>query len=114
MGFFLAIKRIFTGEDPEEKMLDDARARHGIIVDKTQMDKTVDEATRFGEEYDPWEDIRHFRSTFFVGGWASGKIFKTHVVGEDKVKKQLEELQKKRDEEAKKQSWDKWEQEKKK
>ena len=116
MGFFTFIKKIFVGESAEEKILDDARARHGITVNKAEMDKPVDEATRFGEEYDPWEDIRNFRATFFIGGWAARKF---HVVGEDKVKKELDELQQKReaaakkhDEEARKKNWDKWEREK--
>ena len=115
MGFFTAIKKIFTGESAEEKALDDARARHGIVVDKAQMDIKEPEEKRFGEEYDPWEDIRNFRTSFFIGGWAARKI-NPKVIGEDKVKKQLEELQKKRDEEtqknketAKKADWDLWE-----
>ncbi len=118
MGFFTAIKRIFTGESADEKVLDEARARHGIVVDKAEMDIQVSEEKKFVETYDPWEDIRNFRTTFFIGGWAARKIH-PNVVGEDKVKKELEELQKKREEEARKhdeeagkKTWDRWEREK--
>lgn len=120
MGFFSFLKKIFAGEDAEEKKLDEARARHGIVLDakdKAEMDKMETEEQRFAREYDPWEDIRQMRSSFFIGGWAAKKF---HVVGEDKVKKQLEELEKKRAEEArkreekaKKADWDLWEKERK-
>lgn len=94
MGLLSFFKKVFTGEDEkQEKELDEARARHGIQVDKVEMNKKTSYEERFGEEYDVWEDIRNIRSNFFLGTWASRKF---HIVGEDKVKKQLEDLDKKR------------------
>jgi hypothetical protein len=99
MGFFSAIKKIFTGGSEEEKALNEARARHGIAVDKTQMKIRDSEEKRMAKEYDPWEDLKNYKATFFIGGWAAKKF---HVIGEDKVKQKLEELQKKREEEDRK------------
>jgi hypothetical protein len=99
MGFFSFIKSVFGGEDADEKELDAARARHGITVDKTVMDKPRTEQERFAEEYDVWEDIKNYRTNFFVGNWINRKF---HTVGEEKVKKQLEELEKKRQAEEEK------------
>jgi hypothetical protein len=113
MGFFLFVKKLFVIEDKEEEELDAARARHGIVLDakdKAEMDKAMSEEERFGRDYNAWEDLKHYRSTFFFGGWAAKKF---HIVGEDKVKRDLEALAKKRDEEAKKKNWDLWEKEKK-
>jgi agmatine/peptidylarginine deiminase len=94
MGLLSFFRKVFSGEDDQqEKELDEARARHGIQVDKVEMDKKTSSAEQFGEQYDVWDDIKNIRSTFFFGTWASRKF---HIVGEDKVKKQLEELEKKR------------------
>jgi hypothetical protein len=108
MGFFSFVKRIFSSEDEDEKELDAARARHGIQLDakdKAEMNKYTPEEERFAGEYDAWEDLKTMRSSFFIGSWASKKF---RVVGQDKVKKQLEDLAKKREEEAAAQPWDKW------
>jgi len=93
MGFLSFLRKIFSGEDEDEKELDAARARHGIIVDKKEMDKTRTEEENFAENYDVWEELKNYRSTFFMGSWVTRKF---RPVGEDKVKKQLEELEKKR------------------
>lgn len=93
MGFLSFLKKVFGGEDEDEKELDAARARHGITVDKAEMDKARTEQERFAEEYDVWEEIKNYRTNFFVGNWINRKF---HTVGEEKVKKQLEELEKKR------------------
>lgn len=94
MGLLSFFRKVFSGEDEQqEKELDEARARHGIQVDKVQMDKKTSYEEQFAEEYDVWDDIRNIRSNFFFGSWASRKF---HIVGEDKVKKQLEKLEKKR------------------
>jgi hypothetical protein len=93
MGLLSFLKKVFGGEDEDEAELDAARARHGIIVDKKEMDKARTEEERFGEDYDVWEDLKNFRINFFMGSWASKKF---RPVGEDKVRKQLEELEKKR------------------
>ena len=100
MGFFSFIKKVFAGESADDAALDAARARHGIIIDakdKAAADKTTTEEQRFAENYDAWEELRHFRSYFFLGRWATRKF---HPIGEDKVKKQLEDLEKKRQAEA--------------
>ena len=99
MGFLSFLKKIFGGGSADEAELDAARARHGIIVDKKEMDKARTEAERFAEDYDVWEDIKNYRANFFVGGWVSKKF---HPIGEDKVKKQLADLEKKRQEEERK------------
>jgi hypothetical protein len=94
MGFKDFMRKVFSGEDEkEEQALDEARMRHGIQVDKVEMNKATSQEERFAENYDVWDDIRNIRSSFFFGTWASKKF---HIVGEDKVKKQLEELEKKR------------------
>jgi hypothetical protein len=108
MGFFSFIKHIFSGEDKEEAELDKARARHGIVLnakDKVEMNKVTSEDERMAGEYDAWEDLKNMKTTFFLGGWAARKF---HIVGEDKVKKQLEDLEKKKESEAKGKEWDKW------
>ena len=102
MGFRSFIKKIFAGESVDESTLDAARARHGIKLDakqKVEADQPATEGERFGKDYDIWEDLRHFRANFFVGSWVNRKF---HVIGEDKVKKQLEDLEKKRRETAEK------------
>lgn len=93
MGFFSFLKKVFGGEDEDEKELDAARARHGITVDKNEMNKDRTEEDRFAEGYDVWEELRNYRSNFFVGNWVSKKF---RPIGEEKVKKELEELEKKR------------------
>jgi hypothetical protein len=96
MGFFSLIKKIFAGESADEEALDAARKRHGIKLtdkEKAEAKKTTTEAERFGKDYDVWEDLDKYRWSFFMGGWAAKKI---HPIGEDKVKRDLEKLEKKR------------------
>jgi hypothetical protein len=100
MSFFSFIKKIFVGEKVDEAALDAARARHGIKIDaktKAAADKPTTEAERSMANFDAWEELKHWRSYFFLGGWVTRKF---HPIGEDKVKKQLEELEKKRQAEA--------------
>jgi hypothetical protein len=108
MGFFSFFKKILGSEEDDDQELDAARARHGIQLnaqDRLEMKKATSEEERLASEYDAWEDIKQMRTSFFIGNWAAKKF---RVVGEDKVKKQLEELQQKREEEAKKKEWEKW------
>jgi hypothetical protein len=93
MGISAFFRRLFGGESKVEKELDEARARHGIAVDKKEIETRYSEEKRMAEEYDVWEDLRHYRSNFLLGGWLSKKF---RPVGEDKIKKQLAELQEKR------------------
>jgi hypothetical protein len=101
MGFFSFIKNIFAGEDSDKEVLKAARNRHGIKVDEKdeiEADKATTEAERFAENFDAWEELKNYRMTFFFGSWITRKF---RPIGEDKVKKQLEALEKKRRLEAK-------------
>jgi hypothetical protein len=100
MGFLSFMKKVIAGESEDDAELNAARARHGIVIDETDAVKPKTEQERFTENYDVWEDIKNIRTTFFIGTWATKKF---RIVGEDKVKKQLEELEKKRQEEEQKQ-----------
>jgi hypothetical protein len=90
MGFLDFWKKVFSGEDDDAE-LKAARARHGITLD-AKDDKDEEEE----EPFDPWEEVRNARTTFFFGSWATRKF---RIIGEDKVKRELEELEKKREEE---------------
>ncbi len=95
MGFFSFLKKVFVGEDADEIELNAARRRHGVIT-KDEEEATLkgnQEAQRFAKDYDVWEEIDQYRWTFLVGGWVAKKI---HPIGEDKVKRDLERLEKKR------------------
>jgi hypothetical protein len=98
MGFLSFMKKVIGVEDEDDAELNAARARHGINPDKLDEKEPKSKQKRFTEEYDVWEEIRNIRTNFFIGNWATKKF---RVVGEDKVKKQLEELEKKREEEGK-------------
>jgi hypothetical protein len=91
VGFAAFFRKIFTGEgdDPD---LEDARARHNIIIEK-KRDRL--EKDREKEPYDPWVEVDNLRRNFFLGSWASRKF---RVVGEDKLKEDLEKLERKRQE----------------
>ncbi|MBN1161568.1 MAG: hypothetical protein JXA17_06460 [Dehalococcoidales bacterium] len=96
MGFFSFIKSIFAGESADDEALNAARARHGVHIDekaKKEMDMTTTEAERLGDNYDAWEELKNYRMNFFFGSWVTRKF---RPVGEDKVKKDLEKLEKKR------------------
>ncbi|MGD1119370.1 MAG: hypothetical protein ABR886_07775 [Dehalococcoidales bacterium] len=98
MGLKSFFRKIFVGEeDKDELELDAARARHGIKVDKKEMDKATTDRDRAAANYDVWEDLENFRSNWIFGAWINKKF---HPIGEDKVKKELEELEKKHQKEA--------------
>jgi cell division septum initiation protein DivIVA len=102
MGFFSFLKKIFAGENVDEEELDSARKRHGVVVtakEKAVANKATTEAERFASEYNVWEEIDRFRTTFLIGGWAAKKF---RPIGEEKVKRDLERLEKKRQEEERK------------
>jgi hypothetical protein len=99
MGFFSFIKNIFAGKSADEEALDAARKRHGIELtekEKAEAKKTMTEAERFGGEYDVWEELKKYRWNSFFGSWVTHKF---HPVGEEKVKRDLEKLERKRREE---------------
>jgi len=91
MGFIDFWKKVLSSEEDDAE-LKAARARHGITVDEKDDKKEKKEE----EAYDPWEVVRNARTSFFFGSWASRKF---RIVGEDKVKAELEALEKKRKEE---------------
>jgi hypothetical protein len=99
MGFFSFLKKLFAGEDADEMELIAARRRHGVI-NKEEEEAALNEnqeARRFAKEYDAWEEIDKYRWTFFLGSWVTKKI---HPIGDDKLKQDLEKLEKKRLQEA--------------
>jgi hypothetical protein len=102
MGFFSFIKKVFAGESADEEELNAARRRHGVVLsekEKAEADKTITEEERFASEYDVWEDIDRYRMTFLIGGWLTKKF---RPIGEEKVKRELAKLEKKRQEAARK------------
>ena len=101
MGFFSFIKKIFSAGSADEAALEAARARHGVKTNTKQKaggKKRTTEAERFAKDFDTWEELKHLRTDYFIGRWASRKF---RPIGEDKVKKQLADLEKKREEEGK-------------
>jgi hypothetical protein len=93
------MKKIFSLSGQDEAELDKLRAKHGIAVDeKLSIDKYKEEKEK-AEAYDVWEDIRNIRTNFYLGSWVSRKF---RPIGEEKIKKQLADLEKKREEEERK------------
>ena len=85
-----------------------SKARDWVFADEEKLRKVQSENYRDvpaeeddeeqkkpDERYDAWEEIDNFKMNFFLGSWATRK-FKGGVIGEDKVKKELEELERKR------------------
>lgn len=102
MGFFSLIKKVFAGESADEEELDAMRRRHGVVLtekEKVEANKAATEAERFAAGYDVWEEVDRYRMTFLIGGWLTKKF---RPIGEEKVKRDLEKLEKKRQEEARK------------
>jgi hypothetical protein len=96
MGLKEFFNKLFGSEDDtDDAELNAARARHGIKVETPLEKKKQEEEEK--EPYDPWDEVRNARSNFFMGSWASKKF---RIVGEDKVKADLEALEKKRQAEA--------------
>lgn len=113
MGFKEFWKKIFNSEDElTDAELNAARARHGIKVETPEEQRKRLKAEKEEQEpYDPWEEVRNVRTSFFFGSWATKKF---KIVGEDKVKADLEKLEKKRkEEEALRQALEKGEEKKK-
>jgi len=100
MGFWASFKRIFSSGGEDEAELQQLRAKHGIdTAPKKEIMKEIKNEPG-SKEYDVWEDLNNYRSVFWMGSWATKK-FKFRPIGEEKVKKQLEALEKKREEEGK-------------
>ena len=93
MGFLSSIREFFAPQKTDDEELARLRSKHGIKIEDPGTIKKK-EAKEMAEAYDPWEEVRHVRSNFFMGSWVSHKI---GIIGEDKVKKQLADLEKKRE-----------------
>lgn len=96
MSFASFFKGIFSGRDKMEAELDAARARHGIKLtekEKKEADKAATEDERLAENYNVWDELKDFRANYFLGSWVMRKI---RPANDEKVKKQLEDLEKKR------------------
>jgi hypothetical protein len=95
MSFWSFMKKVFSPSGQDEAELQKLREKHGIVVDdnlSTDKDKEKEKA----KDYDVWEDLRNMRTTFYLGSWATKKF---RPIGEEKLKKQLAELEKKHEEE---------------
>jgi hypothetical protein len=100
VSFFSFLKKVFAGESADEEELDAARRRHGIMLtekEKKEAKIPTTDVERFAKEYDVWEDLKNYRMNFFLGSWVTRRF---RPVGEEKVKRDLERLEKKRREEA--------------
>jgi hypothetical protein len=92
MGIVSFFKRVFTSDEEDDPELAAARARHNIVVDEGKK-RGREENEDDKEPYDPWTEVDNLRRNFFLGSWASRKF---RIVGEDKLKADLERLEKKR------------------
>jgi hypothetical protein len=97
MGFWSFMKKVFSVSGRDDVELRQYREKHGINVDETEPEKREITNEPGTETYDPWEEIRNLRMNFFLGSWATRKF---RPIGEEKLNKQLEDLEKKRQEEA--------------
>jgi len=99
MGFWASLKKIFSLRGEDEAELEKLRAKHGIEATSKEVILREAKNEPGSKDYDVWEDIRNYRSTFFLGSWATRK-FKFRPIGEEKLKRDLEKLEKKREEET--------------
>ncbi|MCX7912473.1 MAG: hypothetical protein N2506_05885 [Dehalococcoidales bacterium] len=92
------MKNLFLGTDEEENdpELQALRPRHGMALNQPAARPRTRTRMEEMEDYDPWKDVRNMRAYFFFGSWVTHKF---RPVGEEKLKKQLRELEKKRLEE---------------
>jgi hypothetical protein len=96
MSFWSSLKSFFVPQKPDRAEMDRLRAKHGIVVDEAKNNGQKKEEKK--EPYDPWEEVKNYRTNFFFGSFATRKF---HIIDEEKVKQQLKELEKKRQEEEK-------------
>lgn len=98
MGLGSFLKKIFGADSFDEAELREYREKHGIDVSEDEPDGVeIKSEMQEMENYDVWEDIRNVRMNFFFGSWVTRKF---RPIGEDKLKKDLEELERKRREKA--------------
>ncbi len=101
MGFWSTIKSIFSLSGKDEAELKRLREKHGISDQSKEDILREVKSEPDSPDYDPWEEIRNMRTYFWFGRWMTRKV-KYRPIGEEKEKKQLEELAKKRGEEERK------------
>jgi hypothetical protein len=101
MGFWSTMKSIFSLSGKDDTELEGLREKHGIDAKPKEDTLRAVKNEPGAPDYDVWEEIRNMRSYFWFGSWITRKV-KFRPIGEEKVKKQLEELAKKREEEEKK------------
>jgi hypothetical protein len=82
----------------EEKVYGERKGQQDTTGPQRAVDVEKKEEEKEKEEYDPWDEIRNMRMTFWFGSWVTRKF---RPIGEDKLKAKLAELEKKRQEEAK-------------
>jgi hypothetical protein len=110
MGSVLSvIKKMFGGITratnwltPDDEKLRQARARHMGDLDEPETateDELNDEQAQTEDNYNIWEEIDNVRTNFFFGRYLSRKIMMPRM---DKLKKELEEMERKRQEEGEK------------
>jgi hypothetical protein len=98
MSFWSGLRKIFSLSGGDEAELKALREKHGIETKpKEEIIREIKNEPG-SEDYDPWEEIRNMRTNFFFGSWMTRK-FKFRPIGEEKLKRDLEKLAKKREEE---------------
>src|SRR4030042_4575047 len=95
MSFWSFMKKVFSVGGQDDAQLQRRGAKHGIVVDdELSLDKEKKaKAKAEAAEYDVWEDLRNIRTNFYLGSWATKKF---RPIGEEKLKKTLAALEKKR------------------
>ena len=97
MGVWSSFKKVIIAPKADDAELLKLRAKHGIDAG----DKSRDEAEKKKEQqkaaaaYDPWEEVGNMRQNFWFGSFASRRF--KGVIGEEKLKARLAELEKKRE-----------------
>ncbi len=91
MGLWSFFKGLFTGEDEE---LDALRAKHNIRTggEGTEKGGAARRARAEAEVNAAWDELRDYHWNFFFGRWATRKFRR---FSEDKLKEDLEKLEKK-------------------
>jgi hypothetical protein len=100
MSFWSALRKIFSLSGEDEAGLKELREKHGIDAQTKEEILREHKNEPGSPDYDPWDDIRNMRANFFLGSWVTRK-FKFHPIGEEKLKRDLDKIAKKREEEEK-------------
>ena len=100
--------KLFGGKrEAKKEELRLARERHGIEVDEEEEAEEEKGAIKKSNwevdtgPYDPWEDLKDLRTSFWIGGWAAKRL--RWRPANDKLREELEEVARKREEKAQKQ-----------